>query len=165
MEIPQGFERAYNGESHVLKLICSVYGLKQSNYNFYQKLSKALKERNIHPCSTNKCVYASKYLILIVYVNDVLIFSKKKCWIDTFIRSLSEGCEKFELTDEGNIDKYLGVDITTYCDGSYELKQPFLIKRIVDELNLSIVDSQKRTTPVAVPLLHKDLAGQDRIKP
>ena len=100
-----------------------------------------------------------------MYIDDVLIFSKKKYWIDTFIRLLSEGCEKFELTDEGNIDKYLRVDTTTYYDGSYELKQPFLIKRIVNELNLLIVDSQKHTTPVATLLLHKDLAGQDRIKP
>ena len=81
-----------------------------------------LKARNILPCSTDKCVYASKQLILIVYVDNVLIFSKRKCWIDMFIQSLAEGQEKFELTDEGSIDKYLGVDITKLPDGSYELK-------------------------------------------
>ena len=112
----------------MLKLIHSVHGLKQSNYNFFQKLDTALKARNVHPCSTDKCVYVSKQLILIVHADDVLIFSKKKCWIDMFIQSLAEGQEKFELTNEGSIDKYLGVHITKLPDGSYKLKQPYLTK-------------------------------------
>ena len=164
MEIPQGYERTYNGEPHVLKLIRSVHGLKQSNYNFFQKLNMVLKARNIHPCSTDKCVYVSKQLMLIVCVDDVLIFSKKKYWIDMFIQSLAEGQEKFKLTDEGSIDKYLGVDVTKLPDGSYELKQPYLIKHIVNELKLSITETQKCPTPVATPLLHKDLAGLERVK-
>ena len=164
MEIPQGFDRVYDSDSYVLKLVRSIYGLKHSNYNFYQKLRNALRARNIHPCSTDNCVYVSKQLILIVYVDDILIFSKKKCWIDLFVKSLSEGDENFELTDEGSIDKYLGVDITTHQDGTYELKQPYLTKRIIQELKLSSVETQKRSTPVACPLLHKDLAGSERIK-
>ena len=60
---------------------------------------------------TNNCIFASKNLILIIYIDDILIFSKKKIWIDLFVKSLVEGKEKFELTNEGNIDKYLGIDI------------------------------------------------------
>ena len=164
MEIPQGFERHIDGHTHVLLLKRSIYGLKQSNYNFYQKLTKALKSRGINPCSTDSCVFASKNLIILVYVDDVLIFSKKKLWIDMFIKSLAEGEENFELTDEGSIDKYLGVEIQTHSDGSYELKQPYLTQRILQELNLSAVDTQKRPTPVATPLLHKDLQGHARVK-
>jgi len=164
MEIPYGFDRQYNNEKYVLRLLRSIYGLKQSNYNFYKKLSTALKARGILPCSTDNCVYASKNLILIVYVDDVLIFSKKNVWIDIFLKSLFDGDEKFELTDEGDIDKYLGVDVNKVDDGVFELRQPFLIKRIIDELNLSLVDSQKRPTPVAKPLLHKDLQGKPRVK-
>ena len=43
MQIPQGFDHYYDGTSYVLKLKRSTHGLKQSNYNFYQKLSNALK--------------------------------------------------------------------------------------------------------------------------
>ena len=39
-----------------------------------------------------------------------------------FIKSLSNGDEKFELTDEGDINKYLGVDATKNKDGTYEIK-------------------------------------------
>ena len=38
--------------------------------------------------------------------------------------------ENFELTDEGDTNKYLGVDITKNKDGTYEIKQPCLIERI-----------------------------------
>ena len=81
-----------------------------------------------------------------------------------FIKSLAEGGKNFELTDEGNIDKHLGVEMQTHSDGSYDLKHPYLTQRIIQELKLSVVETQKRPTPVTTPLLHKDLQGHERIK-
>jgi len=81
------------------------------------------------------------------------------------IKSLANRTENFELTDEGSIDKYLGVEICDYPDGSYELKQSYLIERIIDALGLTSAETQKRPMSVASPLLHKDLEGKDRIKP
>ena len=92
-------------------------------------------------------------------LDDVLIFSKKQPWIETFIEYLAIGEENFELRDEGNIDKHLEVDIQTHSDESCEVNQHSLIQRITQELNISAVDTQKRPTPVATTLLHKDLQG------
>ena len=39
-----------------------------------------------------------------------------------------------------------------------------ICKRSIDALGLSSVDTQKLPTPVAIPLLHKDLAGKDALK-
>ena len=58
MEIPQGFYNMHEVTSCVLKLKRSIYGLKQSNYNFCNKLDAAIKDRHFLPCSTDKCVYA-----------------------------------------------------------------------------------------------------------
>ena len=140
MEILFGFEYYYDRDLHVLRLKRSIYSLKQSNYNFYKKLSAALEAYKIFPCSSNRCVYVSKNLILVVYINDILIFSKEKIWIDIFVKLLFKGDEKFELTDEGSIDKYLGLKIAEKQDRTYKLKQPYLIKYIIDELNLSVID-------------------------
>ena len=49
-------------------------------------------------------------------------------------------------------------------DKPCEMRQPFSIKRIIEELKLEEVDTQKRPTPVAKPLLHKDLKGRPRFK-
>ena len=113
-----------------------MYGLKQSNYNFYQKLYKALNYRHIKLYSTDNYVFVSKNLILIVYINNILIFSKKKIWIDLFIKSLFEGKEKFELTDEGDINKYLSIDIYKHLNKTYKIRQLFLIQRILESLYL-----------------------------
>jgi len=51
--------------------------------------------------------------------------------IGTFIKSLNEGPEKFDLTDEGDIKNYLGVKIERLEDGSFEMKPPFQIDRIL----------------------------------
>ena len=115
MEIHQVFDHYYDGKSHVLKLKRSTHGLEQSNCNFYQKL-KALKDRGTSPCKNDLCAHASRNLILVIHVEDVLIFSPKKLWIELFIKSLMDGSENFELTDEGNKDKFLSVEIRKHLD-------------------------------------------------
>ena len=57
-----------------------------------------------------------------MHIDDILIFSKKKCWINLFVKSLSKVVENFKLTDKSIIDKYLRVDIMRYQDGTYKLK-------------------------------------------
>ena len=96
VEMPQGFDRCYDSKSYLLKIKRLTHGPNQSNYTFYRKFSTALKSRKMLSCSTDK-----------------------KVWIDIFVQSLFDGKEKFELTDEGNIDKHLGVEIDKRHDGSY----------------------------------------------
>ena len=107
----------------------------------------------------------SNQLILIVHVDYVLIFSKKKCWIDIFIKSFSEGSNSFEGIDEGRIYKCLGVDITEHTDRTCELKQSFLTKRFIEEINLSAFETHKRHALVSSLSLHKYLDGDKRVKP
>ena len=40
---------------------------------------------------------------------------------------MEKGPEKFILTDEGDIDKFLGVEIVDRGKGEFEMKQPHLI--------------------------------------
>ena len=68
------------------------------------------------------------------------------------------------MTDEGIIDKNLNVEIDKRSDGSCELNQPCLTQRTIEGLNLSHVETKRRPTPVATPLLHKYLKGNTRVK-
>ena len=99
-------------------------------------------------CSTDHCVFILKNLIVLVHVDDCLIFSQRKLWIDLSIKSLFEGQEKFELMDKGDTDEYLGVDTKKNKDNFSETRQHFLTKRIIEQLKLEEVETQKRTTPV-----------------
>ena len=53
----------------------------------------------------------SSDIIVLVYVDDCIILSRDALSIDNFIATLTHGPEKFAFTDEGKLDKYLGVEI------------------------------------------------------
>jgi len=80
------------------------------------------------------------------------------------VQSLIDGEENFNLTDEGSLEKYLGIEIKTTGKDTYELTQTFLIQRIIDLANMDSTERQKRATPVGKPLLFKDLKGKCRKK-
>jgi hypothetical protein len=65
----------------------------------------------------------------------------------------------FKLTDEGSIDKYLGVKIDNIDKNSFEMSQPFLVQCIIEFLGLQENKNKGRDTPVGKPLLNKDLDG------
>ncbi len=61
------------------------------------------------------------------------------------------------LQDKGSIDKYLGVNIKQIDANTFELAQPFLIKRITAFLGNEKGKTNEKLTPVGKPLLNKDL--------
>jgi hypothetical protein len=79
---------------------------------------------------------------------------------------MKEGDENFILTDEGDIDKFLGIEITQLDDNRFKISQPYLIDRIVSLLELNQDEQGFRTnpkaTPVGKPVLNKDLEGKPR---
>ncbi len=75
------------------------------------------------------------------------------------IQSLHKGDENFVLQDECLIDKYLGVEIKQLDDSSFELTQPFLIKRVTTFLGIDNGRTNEKVTPAGKPLLNKDLNG------
>ena len=75
---------------------------------------------------------------------------------------MKEGNEHFKLILDGKLDEYLGVEIVNLEGGSFEIKQPHLISRLLKAVSLDPSDTRSRDTPVTLPLLHKDLEGIGR---
>ena len=75
---------------------------------------------------------------MLTYVYDCILISTSMQTIDELITitSLEKGKEKFILTDEGDIDKFLGIEIQHFENGSFEISQPHLINRILQVLQL-----------------------------
>ena len=62
--------------------------------------------------NADSCVFLGKDLIVLVYVDDCMLLHKcKSNAADRLIKSLKEGHEIFNFTDNGDLDKYLGVDV------------------------------------------------------
>ena len=76
-------------------------------------------------------------VIVLVYVDDYLVFSRDKENINQLIDKL-ENKEKLDLTDEGDVKKYLGVEIERNKeDKSITFKQTFFIQRVIELAGLS----------------------------
>ena len=96
-------------------------------------------------------------------MDDCIILSRDKASIQLFIESLKHGPEKFIFTDEGSMDKYLGVDIERLSDDTgFKMTQPYLIERILAAANIDLRMTASRSTPVCGPLLSRHEDGPDR---
>ena len=65
---------------------------------------------------SDPCVFISKEMIILVYVDDCIFISKEDLVIQKFISSLKAGTEDFVFTEEGTLNLYLGVDISPFPD-------------------------------------------------
>ena len=105
-------------------------------------------------------------MIVLTYVDDCIIVGPSMKDIDYFVASMKYRSENFVLTDEGDINKLLGIEITQLDDKRFKISQPFLIDPILSFLNIDTneygMDTNTKSTPVGKPLLHKDLSGKPR---
>ena len=83
----------------MISLKSLLYGLKQSSANWYDCMKKVLEHRGFRESKAGPCVFMKKGMIILTYVNDCILIVNKKEILDQFIRSLSNGIEKFEFIE------------------------------------------------------------------
>ena len=70
------------------------------------------------------------------------------------------------MTDEGDINNFLGIEITQLDKKIFKISQPFLIDRIISFLNIDRNDdgmeTNTKSTTVGKPLLQKDFSIKPR---
>ena len=98
--------------------------MKQSSTNWFDTLKAGLKSRYSKNRKWTQVFFLRKGAIVLVYVDDCIIVSKDSQTIEDLVISLKNGPENFLLTDEGNIENYLGVYIRPFKGDTFELCQP-----------------------------------------
>jgi hypothetical protein len=138
MYLPISFQVDTENESkcYYFKLNKNLYGLKQASLNWFKKLKQGLIDHGFHSSAINPCLYFEKGMIIITYVDDFIIVSNSMKDINTFVTSVKDGPKEYILTDEGDIHKFLGIEIKEITRNKFELSQPFLIEQIVNLLGL-----------------------------
>ena len=132
-----------------------------ASYNWFKKLAEGLEAEKFVPSKVDQYVFIRDDCIVLVYVDDVIAVSRESKVLDQVVSNLQK--KEFVLTDDGTLNKYLGVDVKYKKNGSFELIQPFLIERFFKLIGLdgdSTVNT--RDTPAVKPILHKDLKGLPR---
>jgi hypothetical protein len=75
-------------------------------------------------------------MVFLTYVDNCIIISPSHASIDCLATSMQNGPENFKLTDEGDVNKFLGIEITKLDGSTFKLSQPFLIDCILSFLGL-----------------------------
>jgi hypothetical protein len=105
MKQPTGFK---NGKK-VWKLKKALYGLKQAGRVWYQRLDQELKKLGFKTFESDPCVYSKDIqetkVILIVYVDDMLFFSRN---LQTIEQEKDNLRKTFKLKDLGEASLFLG---------------------------------------------------------
>ena len=163
MELPIGCVGP-NGDrkGYVLKLNKSLYGLKQASHNWFNYLGEALSNRGFIQSQVDKCVWFKEGIVLLQYVDDLLIVGINDETVANFKKILAEGKENFVFTDGGPLEAYLGVEVSKPNNGSFELKQSFLIEKIIKTIIGDEEILHETNIPAAKELLHKDPDGPER---
>jgi hypothetical protein len=92
--VPPEEERIYVHQHHGFKqgkgtevfcLWCTLYGLRHLSQYFYGYFTEHLVKQGLTPSNFDPCLFLSSTLIVIIYVNDILIYGQDEKEIDNFI--------------------------------------------------------------------------------
>ena len=92
-----------------------------------------------------------------IYTDDGIFCGPDEREIDKCMEDLSK---HFDITDEGDIDEYLGVKITRTTDGTITLTQPHLIDSIIADLGFKENTKGKNTPAPSTACINIDLDGR-----
>ncbi|RVW40094.1 Retrovirus-related Pol polyprotein from transposon TNT 1-94 [Vitis vinifera] len=112
MEQPKGFVLKRK-EDYVCKLKKSVYGLKQAPRQWYKKFESVMGEQGYRKTTSDHCVFVQKFsdddfVILLLYVDDILIVGRNVSRIDNLKKQLSKS---FAMKDLVPVKRILGIRI------------------------------------------------------
>jgi hypothetical protein len=147
MDQPLGF-KTKGQERKVCKLKRSIYGLKQASRQWNVKFHQAILKDGFTMMEEDHCVYLKRsnnsFIILFLYVDDILIARNSKEMIDTAKKWLSSN---FEMKDMGEASYVLGVKIIRDRSKRFlGLTQETYIKKMLERYHMQ--DSKPIDTPV-----------------
>eukprot|EP00873_Tetraselmis_striata_P002448 jgi/Tetstr1/422712/TSEL_013509.t1 len=123
MRQPKGAE---DGTDNVLRLLKSIYGLKQASREWYELIHKTLTGLGLARSNSDTSMYSMNHprygiCIVLVYVDDILVVSDSIEWIWSAKSAI--GAE-FNMTDFGEAAFVMGMDLTRcWASGTIRLSQ------------------------------------------
>jgi hypothetical protein len=139
MEQPEGF-RVKGKEDYVCRLKKSLYGLKQAPRQWYKKFESVMEEQGYRKTTSDHCVFVQKFpdgdfIILLLYVDDMLIVGMNSSRIDRLKKQLSQS---FAMKDLGPAKQILGVRIQrSRKDKKLFISQEQYIEKVLERFNLN----------------------------
>ncbi|CAI7856378.1 unnamed protein product [Closterium sp. NIES-53] len=137
-----------DGSGRILKLKRTLYGLKQSPRGWYKHIGDFLLQHGFARSECNSTLYVlkegEKQLVLLLYFDDLLLFSDSK----DLIREVKQRLwEEFAMRDLGPVTYYLGMHVDRdRANGTIHLHQDKYVKGVVERFTMG------NSKPVGTPL-------------
>ena len=150
MHQPEGFVTS-GKEEQVCRLLKSIYGLKQASRAWNKKFHAFILKFGLTQSLADPCVYYrhlrkgeidEKFTVLIIYVDDGIIFSNRQQILTDILEHLKTEFEIRSLP----ADRFIGINITRdRPQHTIYLSQPDYIVKLLEKFNMS------DCTVVAIP--------------
>lgn len=121
MQQSPGFERHHpDGRQLVCKLRKTLYGLKQAPHAWFHKLRDFLLALQFVASKADSSLFiwriGSRFIYVLVYVDDIIVTSQDSCGIDQFVKDLDD---RFSLKDLGRLNYFLSIKVTYIPSGFF----------------------------------------------
>lgn len=142
MEPPQGMDIE---SGKVLRLRRTLYGLKQSPYEWYSDIDQRLITLGFRRSTADSNIYIATHArcILLLYVDDILIAGPRE---DVF-RIKQDLMKLYNMKDLGKVSLYLGMQIERHGNQIW-IHQRRYIDKLLERFNMT--SSHGITTPLSV---------------
>ena len=137
MDQPEGFIST-GKENLVCKLKKSIYGLKQASRQWYIKFNNTITSYGFVENTVDRCIYmkvsGSKFIILVLYVDDILLATNDKGLLHDVKKFLSE---TFEMKDMNEASYVIGIEIfRNRSQGLLGLSQKGYINKVLERFRM-----------------------------
>jgi hypothetical protein len=143
-ETPAGFKK----DGELLQVLRALYGLKESPLLWYKDLRETLKSLGLTPISGSPCVYVNSWLILFVFVDDIVMafHPSNKHLHREFEKKLDE---HYGLKCLGELKWFLGIRVVRDINArTIHLVQDAYIDKVAAKYNILSIGR-----PSEVPML------------
>lgn len=147
VDIPSHFHPV-SGVDSVLKLNKALYGQLDSPKRFWMKIRAGLLARDFKQSTVDPCVFISKHVICMCYVDDICLVATSQKRIDELLQTFKDDGNEYnwEMTEDGTINDFLGIKITrSASERSWTLTQTGLTDKILKAT--SMMDCHAKETP------------------
>jgi hypothetical protein len=150
MKIPTGFELDFPGKptDYVLKLHRNVYGQKQAGRVWNKFLvDKLVNKVGFVQSEVDECIFFKGNVVYVLYTDDSILAGPDKSEIDQVIEDIKAA--ELNITVEGDLQDFLGVNIERKENGVINFTQPHLIDQILKDLRMDSSEVKTKSTPAS----------------
>jgi hypothetical protein len=128
-----------------LKIEKNLYGGKQAGRVWNRHLVSRLQSIGFKQSKVDECIFYRGKTVYVLYTDDSILAGPDDKEIDQIIHDMKK--VHLDITVEGDLCNFLGVQIDRRDDGTIHLTQPHLIDQILAEVRLEGDNVMTKLTP------------------